>query len=591
MRLVYGALAAMIVSATAYAQSLQPPQTLPRLINVTGVFQPADGHKPARVEMVTLAIYTDETGGVPLWQEAQSVDVDSTGHYSLLLGASAADGVPLDVFTSGEARWLGMLWARAGEVEGPRARLTSVPYAIRASNADTLGGRPASAYQLAPTASGEAASSAQAETPSATIAPSAVNPGVTNFLAKYVNANDVGTSTVFDSGGLIGINTSTPFDVLHARFTNTNGTLTGLAVQNLGSTASSFSGMLFYDQNGALGQFQGFNNVTHEYRINNIAANGTINFMTDSASRFFVSHTGDVGIGTTSPRGSLEAERDGTGANLFITGHHNFPTVSGGSFIGSRSRGTAAAPSAVLSGDVITTVQGAAYGATGFSNAAFFTMSAAENWTDTAHGTNMRFSTAGIGAIAILTRMSILADGNVGIAVTTPVDKLHVAGDIRVGTGTTGCVKDADATVIAGTCVSDARFKKDITPFGPMLRSLAALQPVHYYWRAAEFPERHFGSGRAYGLIAQDVEQVLPELVVSDEDGYKAVNYSKLPLLTIQAVKELKTENDAVKRRVDELNAENAALKRRVAEIDSVKDRVAELERLLQKLLTTAPRQ
>ena len=48
--------------------------------------------------------------------------------------------------------------------------------------------------------------------------------------------------------------------------------------------------MLFYDQNGALGQFQGFNNGTHEYRINNIATNGSINFMTGSTSRFIVAH-------------------------------------------------------------------------------------------------------------------------------------------------------------------------------------------------------------------------------------------------------------------------------------------------------------
>ena len=49
-------------------------------------------------------------------------------------------------------------------------------------------------------------------------------------------------------------------------------------------------------------------------------------------------------------------------------------------------------------------------------------------------------------------------------------------------------------------------------------------------------------------MIAQDVEQVLPELVVTGDDGFKAVDYSKLPLLTIQAVKELKAENDALKR-------------------------------------------
>jgi predicted methyltransferase len=86
-----------------------------------------------------------------------------------------------------------------------------------------------------------------------------------------------------------------------------------------------------------------------------------------------------------------------------------------------------------------------------------------------------------------------------------------------------------------------------------MLDKVTALQPVHYFWRTSEFPDRHFGDTQNYGLIAQDVEQVLPELVATDSDGYKVVDYSKLPLLTIQAVKDLKSENDALKQRVSEL--------------------------------------
>ena len=100
-----------------------------------------------------------------------------------------------------------------------------------------------------------------------------------------------------------------------------------------------------------------------------------------------------------------------------------------------------------------------------------------------------------------------------------------------------------------------------------------ALQPVHYSWRTSEFPDRHFGTERAYGLIAQDVEKVLPELVPTDKDGYKAVDYGKLPLLTIQAMKELKTENDALR-----------------SETDALKVRVTELERLIDALLTPAKR-
>ena len=88
-----------------------------------------------------------------------------------------------------------------------------------------------------------------------------------------------------------------PSTSLHVRFTNTNGGDTGYAVQNLGNTATSYSGMLFYDQNGALGQFQGFNNVTHEYRINNIASGGSINFMIGGSSKFLVANSGNIGIG------------------------------------------------------------------------------------------------------------------------------------------------------------------------------------------------------------------------------------------------------------------------------------------------------
>jgi len=113
------------------------------------------------------------------------------------------------------------------------------------------------------------------------------------------------------------------------------------------------------------------------------------------------------------------------------------------------------------------------------------------------------------------------------------------------------------------------------------LGKVTALQPVHYFWRVREFPGRHFGDSQAAGLIAQEVERVLPELVETDSDGYKAVNYSQLPLLTIQAVKELKAENDALKQRVAELER---------LDPQALTHRIAELERLVGVLLTAARR-
>jgi chaperonin cofactor prefoldin len=144
-----------------------------------------------------------------------------------------------------------------------------------------------------------------------------------------------------------------------------------------------------------------------------------------------------------------------------------------------------------------------------------------------------------------------------------------VAGNVRIGTGSVGCVEDRDGDVIAGVCASDARFKRDAVSFEPMLNKVAALRPVHFYWRASEFPTRSFGQRQSYGLMAQEVEAVLPELVTTDAEGYKAVNYSKLPLMALQAIRELKAKNDALEEQNAAIQAQNAAIERRLAELEA----------------------
>jgi hypothetical protein len=85
----------------------------------------------------------------------------------------------------------------------------------------------------------------------------------------------------------------------------------------------------------------------------------------------------------------------------------------------------------------------------------------------------------------------------------------------------------------------------------PMVR----LQLVPFDWRAAEYPGYHFGTSRGYGLIAQQVEQVFPELVSPDKNGFKAVNYSELPLLLLEAIRELDAKNQALQSRIETLEA------------------------------------
>ncbi len=139
----------------------------------------------------------------------------------------------------------------------------------------------------------------------------------------------------------------------------------------------------------------------------------------------------------------------------------------------------------------------------------------------------------------------ITSGGNVGIG-DVPLDKLHVFGDARVGTGTTGCIKDADGTTIAGTCSSDLRLKEEIRGFDSILERYVQLEPVFYKWRSEEFPELHLGTSEISGLIAQNVEQLFPELVAYDEDGFRQINFSAIDFYTIQAIKEQQEQIDSL---------------------------------------------
>lgn len=256
-----------------------------------------------------------------------------------------------------------------------------------------------------------------------------------------------------------------------------------------------------------------------------------------------------VGIGTTAPNSTLEVASQGSGGVFFT----NYGGALGAALVGNQARGTLAAPTVTQVGDTLATFGATGHTGTNFSPNASGTIKfiATENFSGGSFGTGggkIAFSTIANTTNLTLERMVIDHDGQVGIGTTGPADLLDVNGDLRVGTsGTNGCLKNNSGGTIIGTCSSDLRFKQNITAFPHVLNKFAQLRPVHYFWRVAEFPAKHFGPEQSYGLIAQEVEQVLPELVSTDVQGYKQVDYSKLPLLTIQAVKELKAENEALK--------------------------------------------
>ncbi len=145
--------------------------------------------------------------------------------------------------------------------------------------------------------------------------------------------------------------------------------------------------------------------------------------------------------------------------------------------------------------------------------------------------------------------MTINFDGNVGIGTLTPGYKLEVSGRIR-------------STGINET--SDRRYKKDITSLTNVLSKVVQMRGVTYKWKTNEFPNKNFENDTQIGLIAQEVEALFPELVETDSEGYKSVEYSKIVAILIESIKELQTQ-------VTKQSAENASMK---ADIEQLKSAV-----------------
>ena len=96
------------IAIAADPQSISEDRQIPHLIRFHGILLNADGSARSGVAGMLFSLYTEEMGGAALWTEVQNVTVDASGGYTVLLGSEHADGVPADLFTTNDARWLGV---------------------------------------------------------------------------------------------------------------------------------------------------------------------------------------------------------------------------------------------------------------------------------------------------------------------------------------------------------------------------------------------------------------------------------------------------------------------------------------------------
>jgi hypothetical protein len=224
---------------TALAHAGSP---VPGLVRYAGELDTRKGERVA----LRFSVYGSANGGSALWSESQSVTVGNDGKYSVLLGAGSSIGLPASVFAAGEMLWLGVQVGAGPELA--RTALVSVPYAMKAGDAETLSGHAVAEFVTQEELRGLVAAQLAAQQLAGRVQPLTTTPitptgsGTANYLPLWTSSGVLGTSAVYQVGTgasvKIGIGTSSPTATLNVvGGTIAQGTLNMLATGSATSTA------------------------------------------------------------------------------------------------------------------------------------------------------------------------------------------------------------------------------------------------------------------------------------------------------------------------------------------------------------------
>lgn len=315
--------------------------------------------------------------------------------------------------------------------------------------------------------------------------------GTTNYISKFTASNVLGNSLLFDNGTNVGIGTATPSAALH---------VIGTILSSSSVTANSF-----VKSGGTSSQI--------------LAADGSVI---------------TAGTNITISGGTISASGGGSISGSGTTNYH-------AKWTSSSSLSASLIYDNAISIAFYNTANGTGYALEFNNNAAQPRMDIVENGAYTAtvksYNSAAWFANNSANPVILGTsgaeRVRVTASGSVGIGTSSPSYTLHVNGSVA---GTSAYVN-----------LSDVRFKKNIKPLNDSLSKVLQLNGVSFDWNKDFDESMNLDELNHIGLLAQEVEKIIPQSVFtsSDKNKTKSVAYSDLVPVLIEAIKELNAKIEA----------------------------------------------
>jgi hypothetical protein len=216
-----------------------------------------------------------------------------------------------------------------------------------------------------------------------------------------------------------------------------------------------------------------------------------------------------------------------------------YNTTTTPAFVLFKARGTAASPSTLTNSEDLGGFNVNGYAGSSFRGLTSLATITASDYT-TSYGADIAFKTSRSGTTS--ERMRIMSTGNVGIGVTAPSHILQINGQGR-------------STNSAWATTSDSRLKDIDGQFEYGLKELLKINTVCFHYKKDN--PLQLPTDKAFqGVIAQELQKVIPEAVTQQADGYLTVSTDPIFWTMVNAIKDLKKENEDLEREIQTLKAE-----------------------------------